>query len=76
MTRKNFKKDWLNLKEVSDSSRSVEVPKFKLDKSRTESLMLFAPLRLPLLKELSLEGEQLFSMLPKNSINCWKTAKT
>ncbi len=51
MIKKNSKRDWLNFKEALELSRLEEPVKFKLAKSKTESLMPFAPPELPSLRE-------------------------
>lgn len=69
MTEKSSRKDWPNLKEVLESSRSEEALKSKSEKSRTELPTLSAPPRLPSQKVSFPEVEQPFCTPQKNSTN-------
>ena len=50
-TRKNLRKGWPNLKEELESSRSEVPARSKWGRLKTESMMPFALLELPLPKE-------------------------
>jgi len=67
-TRKSSKRDSLNSEEELVSLRLVVLPKLKLVRSRTESLMLSALLKLPLKKVSSLVVVALCSMPPNHLI--------
>lgn len=69
MIEKNLKKDSPNSRVVSEWSRSVVDLKLKSEKLRTESLMPFVLLKLPFLKVLFQEEEQLFFTLHLSSIS-------
>lgn len=76
MTEKSFKKDWPNSREESESLKSVVDLKFKLVKSKTESLTLSVLQRLLLQKVLFQEVAQPFFMPQSNSTNSSKALKT
>ncbi len=63
--KKNFKKDFLNWLEVSESSKSEEALKSKLEKSRTEFKMPFVLQELLLKRVSSLEVDAPCYMPPK-----------
>ncbi len=70
--KKNYRKDWPNLKEVSDLLKLEEEVKWKSDKLKIESLTPFVPLRLLSVRVLFQEEDAHFFTLLKLWMNYWK----